>query len=84
MPKAVRDELGLRPGDELEFESSAAGIVVRPRLRRSVLDFAGIAADSGVVWPTTLDGIRDMVRALKDGDAAVDEARIARGERSPE
>jgi predicted nucleic acid-binding protein len=42
--KAVRDALGARPGDEIEFVPRGDTLVVEVRHRRSVLDFVGIAA----------------------------------------
>lgn len=41
LPKRVRDELGLKPGDKVEFEKSKDGrYVLRPR-NRSALALAG-------------------------------------------
>lgn len=53
VPKAVRDQLGVRPGDELEFESRGEEVVVRHRRRPSILDFAGIGADAVTRVPAT-------------------------------
>jgi AbrB family looped-hinge helix DNA binding protein len=44
VPKAVPEALGARPGDEIEFVSRGGGLDVEVRHRRSVLDFARIAA----------------------------------------
>lgn len=43
VPKAVREALGAKPGDDLVFEHVGGQIVLRNRPRRSVMDFAGIA-----------------------------------------
>ena len=34
IPKEMRDELGLRPGDEVDFELSESGVLVEPVRRR--------------------------------------------------
>jgi len=57
VPKAVREALGAMPGDELLFELHDGDIVVRHRPRRSVLAYAGMAADtapSGGLTPAEL------------------------------
>ena len=41
LPKAVRDALGARPGDDIYFEHRDDEIVIRHRRRPSVMDFAG-------------------------------------------
>lgn len=72
VPKAIRDRLGLKPGDDLEFEERGDEIVVVAHRRRSVLDFAGVLAPApGVVLPKTTDGWQ---RAIRDSwaDAAVE------------
>ncbi|MDP9222730.1 MAG: AbrB/MazE/SpoVT family DNA-binding domain-containing protein [Actinomycetota bacterium] len=61
MPKAVRDDLGAKPGDEFEFEPAAGGYLVRHRRRRSILDFAGIAADSAHRVPETAEDLDELI-----------------------
>lgn len=70
IPKAVREQLGVKAGDDVEFEAGPNGVVVRPRLRRSVLDFAGIAADTVIVLPRDSQGAKALIRELRDRDAA--------------
>ena len=67
IPKAVRDELGLRPGDDVEFVSRDGVMVVEPRRRRSILEFAGIAASAASRTPATAEEIDEM---LAEGMAA--------------
>lgn len=63
MPKAVRDRLGLKPGDDVEFLDREGDIVLVPRRRRSILDFAGVLAPApGVVLPTTSAQWKQAVR----------------------
>jgi AbrB family looped-hinge helix DNA binding protein len=42
VPKAVRERLGVKPGDSLEFEFTNGHLEVRPVRRRSISDFFGI------------------------------------------
>lgn len=54
MPKAIRDRLGLKPGDDVEFEDRGDLIVLVARRRRSILEFAGVLPPPpGVVQPQT-------------------------------
>lgn len=78
VPKAVRDALGARPGDDLEFVPSGDAFVVDVRPRRSVLDFAGIAGDAAPRIPATAE---DLDRLIERGmtDAAVARERRTRG-----
>jgi AbrB family looped-hinge helix DNA binding protein len=46
LPKQVRDELGLQPGDKVEFEKRDGRYVLRRR-NRSALEFAGILQRPG-------------------------------------
>ncbi|MBI2077308.1 MAG: AbrB/MazE/SpoVT family DNA-binding domain-containing protein [Euryarchaeota archaeon] len=39
IPKPVRDELGLRPGDELDVHVSGGQIVIEPAKRREAVEF---------------------------------------------
>jgi AbrB family looped-hinge helix DNA binding protein len=38
IPKAVRDEMGLRPGDDIEFVKGSAGYHVKKRMRANPFD----------------------------------------------
>lgn len=44
IPKAVRDQLGVRAGDRLEFEFTDGHLEVRPVPRRRIEEFRGIFA----------------------------------------
>lgn len=60
IPKAVRDKLGLRAGDEVEVEVTAEGIEVRPVRRRG-----GLVEENGLlVWDGELDPSFDVVEQL--------------------
>ena len=41
IPKEVRDRLGLKPGDSLEFAFDGDRLDVRPRKRRSIMELRG-------------------------------------------
>jgi AbrB family looped-hinge helix DNA binding protein len=69
VPKAIRDALGLRPGDEIEFVPRGSELLVEARPRRSVLEFAGIAAP-GTQVPATAEEL-DTLIAEGMRDAAV-------------
>jgi AbrB family looped-hinge helix DNA binding protein len=61
VPKAVREALGARPGDEIEFVPRGDELVVEIRHRRSVLDFAGIAAEASPRVPGTAGELDELV-----------------------
>ncbi len=42
VPKAVRDRLGLRPGDALIFDLAGGRAQVRAERRKTLADFAGL------------------------------------------
>ncbi|MGB6118009.1 MAG: AbrB/MazE/SpoVT family DNA-binding domain-containing protein [Mesorhizobium sp.] len=46
LPKQVRDELDLKPGDRLVFRKKGDSYVIEARKRRSALDFAGALHDA--------------------------------------
>jgi AbrB family looped-hinge helix DNA binding protein len=76
VPKAIRDRLGLKPGDDLEFVERGDEIVIVPRRRRSVLDFAGaLPPVPGVVVPTSSEGWKQAIR-----DAWTDAATERQGQ----
>ncbi len=76
VPKAVREALGARPGDEIEFLARGDEVVVEVRHRRSVLDFAGIAAKAAPRVPGTAAELDELV------DRGMAEAAMARATRS--
>lgn len=45
LPKKVREDLNLRPGDRLVFRKQGGQYVLEAKPRRSVLDFAGALHD---------------------------------------
>ena len=61
MPKAVRDQLGARAGDELTFEKTPRGFLVRHRPRISVLDFAGSANTAPDRIPATAEALDELI-----------------------
>ena len=61
VPKAVRDALGARPGDELEFVPRDGELLVELRPRRSVLDFAGLASDAVAAIPATAAALDELI-----------------------
>ncbi len=61
VPKAVRDALGARPGDDLEFVPRGGGFVVTVHPRKSVLDFAGAAASAAGRIPATAEELDSAV-----------------------
>lgn len=72
VPKAIRDRLGVKPGDDLEFEQRGDEIVVIPRRRRSILGFAGVLPPApGVVLPKTAAEWKRWVREAS-AEAAVE------------
>ena len=76
VPKAVREALGARPGDEIEFVPRGDELVVEVRHRRSVLDFAGIAAEAAPRVPGPAEELDELV------ERGMAEAAIARATRS--
>lgn len=83
MPKFIRDELGLKPGDDVEFERRGEAFVIVPRIRRSILEFAGVLPPApGVVVPKTSAGWKRWIREAS-AEAVVERyERIQRQARS--
>jgi AbrB family looped-hinge helix DNA binding protein len=78
MPKAIRDRLGLKPGDAVEFEDRDGEVVLVPRRRRSILDFAGVLPPApGVILPKTSAEWKEAIRDSWADAAAEKEKRIA-------
>ena len=83
MPKAVRDALGARPGDEIEFVPRGEELLVEVRPRRSVLDFAGIAAEAVALVLETAEELDELVdRGMAEASVSR-ERRARRGSRRP-
>jgi len=77
VPKAVRDALGARPGDDIEFVPRGGELLIQVRPRRSVLDFAGIAAEAVERIPGTAAELDALV------DAGMREAAVVRATPRP-
>ena len=84
VPKAVRDDLGARPGDELEFEKTDLGFIVRHRPRTSVLDLAGLAAGTVRHLPATAAELDELISAEWSAAALRKEQRLVERRHSPE
>ncbi len=81
VPKAVRDALGVRPGDDIEFVPRGTELLVEPRPRRSLLEFAGIAAGAAARVPNNADGLDALIEDGMAGAAvrrAVSVGRLSR------
>jgi bifunctional DNA-binding transcriptional regulator/antitoxin component of YhaV-PrlF toxin-antitoxin module len=72
VPKAIRDALGVRPGDEIEFVPRDGDIFVEVRPRPSVLEFAGIASHAADALPATGEEIDELI------ERGMAEAAVAR------
>lgn len=80
VPKALREAMGVGPGDELEFELVGGDYLVRPRRRHSILEFAGIAGKASRRIPSTAD---ELDRLIDEGLAAEAVRRARRGRGTP-
>lgn len=78
VPKAVRDALGARPGDEIEFVPRGQEIVVEIRPRRSILDFAGVAAEAASRIPGTAEELDEALAKGMAESAVARERRVGR------
>ena len=84
MPKAVRDALGARPGDVIEFVRRGDAFLVDVRPRRSVLDFAGIADDAAPRVPATAEDLDALIkRGMTDAAVAREKRTRSRSRQSP-
>ncbi|MEX2183945.1 MAG: AbrB/MazE/SpoVT family DNA-binding domain-containing protein [Chloroflexota bacterium] len=61
VPKSIRDALGARPGDDIEFVVKGESMLIELRPRRSVLDFAGLAADAANRIPGTAEELDTLI-----------------------
>lgn len=83
VPKAVRDALGARPGDEIEFTRQGDGFVVDVRPRRSVLDFAGVAARAAPLVPASAEDLDGLIeRGMTDAAVARERRTRSRSRRT--
>lgn len=53
----------MRPGDDLEFVPKGSDIVVELRRRRSVLEFAGLAANAAARVPDDADALDALIES---------------------
>ena len=77
VPKAVRDSLGARPGDDIEFVPRGGELLIEVRPRRGLLEFAGIAAEAAQRVPGTADGLDALI------DEGMRDAAVARATVTP-
>ena len=79
LPKAIRDAMGAKPGDEIEFVPRGGEVVVELRPRRSVLDFSGIAAEATHRVPGSAAELDEMVARGMTEEAVARATRTRRG-----
>lgn len=61
IPKALRDRLGIRPGQRVEFEEVADGIVIRKRISRDPVDEVyGVLGHTGRSSDELVSQLRDV------------------------
>lgn len=83
VPRAVREALGAHPGDDLLFEQRGEEIVVRHRPRKSILDFAGIAAVTAPAGELTQEAIDAAIEDAVHESYLAKERRIAASRQEP-
>ncbi len=83
VPKAVRDQLGAKAGDELEFNPTPDGFMIRLRPKRSILDFAGIAGPRADRIPDTAEELDDLLERMGRERAIAKEAKLLRATARP-
>lgn len=79
VPKAVRDALGIRPGDDLEFVPRGTEVVVEVRARRTLLEFAGLDARAASRVPST---VAELDALIEEGMASSAVRRRGTGTRA--
>ncbi|GLQ56806.1 AbrB/MazE/SpoVT family DNA-binding domain-containing protein [Devosia nitrariae] len=70
LPKDVRDDLKLRPGDKVEFEKRDGRYVLRPR-NRSIMELAGILHRPGSKAMTIEEMDEKLAQALAEDDERI-------------
>lgn len=59
IPRSVRDRLGLRPGDRLDFRVDGAGrILVRPLVDSSLAEVSGVLRHLAKEKPVTVEDMK--------------------------
>jgi AbrB family looped-hinge helix DNA binding protein len=81
VPKSIRDALGVRPGDDIEFIPRGTELLVEVRPRRSLLEFAGLDAAAADRIPASAD---DLDALIADGVAKAAVRRVGRVGRGAE
>lgn len=57
IPKSIRDELGLKPGTDVEFEMTDKGVLIHEH--RDVRSLGGIFSDTGMAQKLLEDRARE-------------------------
>lgn len=70
LPKDMRDDLGLKEGDRIDFEKIDGRYVVRPR-NRSALELAGILHRPGMKALTIEEMDEALGEALREDDERI-------------
>lgn len=70
LPKEVRQELGLKAGDKVEFDKVDGRFVLRPR-NRSILELAGILHRPGMKAMTIEEMDEALGQALGEDDERI-------------
>lgn len=70
LPKTVRDDLGLKEGDKVEFEKIDGRYVLRPR-NRSAMELAGILHRPGMKAMTIEEMDEALAKALAEDDERI-------------
>lgn len=70
LPKDLRDDLGLKAGDKVEFEKVDGRYTLRPR-NKSAMDFAGILHSPGMKALTVEEMDEALGQALAEDDERI-------------
>ncbi|GIX48417.1 MAG: hypothetical protein KatS3mg131_2628 [Candidatus Tectimicrobiota bacterium] len=71
IPKKVRDRLGLRPGDELEFVFEGDRVQIRPLRRYRAADLPGLLRGSRLPFAGHEAEAEALARALAEKDRRI-------------
>jgi AbrB family looped-hinge helix DNA binding protein len=77
VPKRIREALGIKPGDEIEFVPRGSELVVEVRPRRSVLEFAGVAGSGAPHVPGSRQDLDDLIEAAMRDAAVARQRRVS-------
>lgn len=70
LPKEIRDELGLKEGDKVDFEKKNGQFFIRPR-NRSIMELAGILHRPGMKAMTIEEMDEGLAQALGEDDERI-------------